>query len=97
MKDLKERVALEAKALLEYRHKAESLDDLHRRVGELQETIDALDESIDIEEAKGNDAYVDFLCKQRNSLNLVKLELEITMHKFELQLAILERNRALTA
>jgi len=87
---------LEADALAEYVKKAEVLDDLYHRVGELEETIEALDKNIDETIDKGLDEIADSLCHTRNQLNLERLNLEEQIHRLELDLIEFEKVRMLT-
>lgn len=88
--------SLAADALAEYVCKAETLDDLYHRTGELEDTIEALDHNIETAEANGLDEVVDTMCRTRNKLNLERLELEIQLHKLEIELAQFEKTRMLT-
>lgn len=96
MNKLIARRSLEEDALLEYISKAKVLDDLYHRAGELEETIEAMDNNIDEAEETGLDEVVDTMCKARNSLNLERLKLEIQIHKLEIWLAKFELIRQLT-
>ena len=90
------RRSLEEDALLEYVSKAKVLDDLYHRIGELEETIEAMDKNIDDAEETGLKDIVEVMCKARNSLNLERLKLEIQIHKLEIRLAEFELVRQLT-
>jgi hypothetical protein len=96
MNKLIARRSLEEDALLEYTEKAKVLDELYRRVGELEDTIEAMDTDIDEVDETGLDEIVDTMCKARNALNFERLELEIQIHKLEIWLAEFERARQLT-
>lgn len=90
------RRSLEEDALLEYVSKAKALDALYHRIGELEETIEAMDKDIDEVDETGLDEIVEEMCKVRNSLNFERLELEIQIHKLEIWLAEFEKARQLT-
>lgn len=90
------RRSLEEDALLEYTEKARVLDDLYHRTGELEETIEAMDKNIDEAESVGLDEVADELSKARNQLNLNRLDLEVRLHKLEIDLAEFEKVRMLT-
>ena len=96
MNKLIARRSLEEDALLEYTEKAKVLDELYRRVGELEDTIEAMDTDIDEVDETGLDEIVDTMCKARNALNFERLELEIQIHKLEIWLAEFEKTRQLT-
>jgi hypothetical protein len=96
MNKLIARRSLEEDALLEYTEKAKVLDELYRRVGELEDTIEAMDTDIDDVDETGLDEIVDTICKARNALNFERLELEIQIHKLEIWLAEFEKTRQLT-
>lgn len=87
---------LEGEALVEYVSKAQVLDDLYHRVGELEETIEALDDNIENTESIGLDELASDMCASRNRLNLERLELETQIHKLELELIEFEKVRMLT-
>lgn len=87
---------LEGEALVEYVSKAQVLDDLYHRVGELEETIEALDANIENTESIGLDELASDMCASRNRLNLERLELETQIHKLELELVEFEKVRMLT-
>ena len=87
---------LEAEALSEFTTKASVLNDLYHRVGELEETIDALDENIDYTMSVGLDELASLMCESRNRLNIERLNLDIEIHKLELDLDEFERNRMMT-
>ena len=82
--------------LLHYTKNAEIADELYHRIGELEETISALD--ADIERATSLDAeiIVETLCATRNALNLERLKLEIEVHKLEIKMAEFETRRMKT-
>ena len=82
--------------LIEYRCKAETLDDVQHRIGELEETISALDDNIAYAEQYALPQTVEHLCRSRNKLNLVKLELELHANKLEKELLEYEFDRAMT-
>ena len=87
---------LDADALAEYVSKAQVLDDLYHRVGELEETIDALDENIDYTMSVGLDELASQMCESRNKLNIERLNLDIEIHKLELDLDEFEKIRMMT-
>ena len=84
---------LEGEALLEFTSKAQVLDDLYHRVGELEDTIEALDKDIDFALSIGLDDCVNQMCESRNRLNLVRLDLDIKVHELELELDNFEKVR----
>lgn len=90
------RRSLEEDALLEYVSKAKALDALCHRTGELEETLEAMDKDIEEVVETGLDEIVEAMCKARNSLNFERLELEIQIHKLEIDLAEFEKTRMLT-
>lgn len=87
---------LEGDALAEFVNKSNMLDHLYHRVSELEETIEALDKNIDEAESVGLDEVADELSKARNQLNLNRLDLEVRLHKLEIDLAEFEKVRMLT-
>ena len=87
---------LDAEALAEFTKKAQVLDDLYHRVGELEETIDALDENIDYTMSIGLDELASQMCESRNKLNIERLNLDIEIHKLELDLDEFEKVRMIT-
>jgi len=87
---------LEGEALTEYAAKAEVLNDLYHRVGELGDTIEALDDNIDNAESIGLDDLTGDMCASRNRLNLERLNLEEQIHRLELELIEFEKVRMLT-
>ena len=87
---------LDADALAEFTKKAQVLDDLYHRVGELEETIDALDENIDYTMSIGLDELASQMCESRNKLNIERLNLDIEIHKLELDLDEFEKVRMIT-
>jgi hypothetical protein len=88
--------SLEADALAEYVKKAEVLDYLYHRSGELEETIEAMDKDIDETVERGLDEIADQMCRTRNALERERLDLEIQLHKLEIELAEFEKVRLLT-
>ena len=84
---------LEGDALKEYVAKFEVLDDLYHRVGELEDTIEALDENIEHTTSIGLDELASDMCASRNHLNLERLNLEERIHKLELELIEFEKVR----
>jgi len=90
------RRSLDEYSLAEYLETAAVVDDLYHRIGELEDTISALDENIETAEHSGLDEVVEALCKSRNNLNLNRLDLEIELHKLEIKLAKFEKIRMLT-
>lgn len=89
-------VNLESDALAEYVSKADVLDKLYHRVGELEETLDALDHDIEYTIDIGLDELASNMCESRNHLNLERLNLDIEIHKLELELDEFEKSRMLT-
>ena len=87
---------LEGKALGDFVLKSTMLDELYRRTGELEETIDALDDSIEFAQSNGLDELAGKMCASRNQLNLERLNLDIELHKLELELDEFEKVRMLT-
>jgi hypothetical protein len=88
--------SLEADALAEYVKKAEVLSHLYRRSGELEETIEAMDRDIDETAERGLDEIADQMCRTRNALERERLDLEIQLHKLEIELAEFEKIRLST-
>lgn len=72
--------------LKEYLDKASTLDDLYHRAGELEETIEALDDNIKDATDRGLDEIAETLYIQRRNLDLNRLNLEIQINKLELDL-----------
>lgn len=87
---------LDAEALAEFTAKASVLDELYHRVGELEETIDALDENIDYTMSVGLDELASQMCESRNKLNIERLNLDIEIHKLELDMDEFEKIRMMT-
>lgn len=87
---------LDAEDLAEFTKKAQVLDDLYHRVGELEETIDALDENIDYTMSVGLDELASQMCESRNKLNIERLNLDIEIHKLELDMDEFEKIRMMT-
>lgn len=87
---------LDAEDLAEFTAKASVLDELYHRVGELEETIDALDENIDYTMSVGLDELASQMCESRNKLNIERLNLDIEIHKLELDLDEFEKVRMMT-
>jgi hypothetical protein len=87
---------LDAEALAEFTAKASVLDELYHRVGELEETLDALDHDIEYTTDIGLDELASQMCKSRNKLNIERLNLDIEIHKLELDLDEFEKIRMMT-
>ena len=96
MNELIARHSLEQDALLEFVKTAAILDDLYHRIGELEETVEALDKNIEDADAKRYKDVTDLLCHTRNTINLQRLELQIQASKLEIKLAEFEKVRMLT-
>ena len=87
---------LDAEALAEFTAKASVLDGLYHRVGELEETLDALDHDIEYTIDIGLDELASQMCESRNKLNIERLNLDIEIHKLELDLDEFEKIRMMT-
>ena len=87
---------LDAEALAEFTAKASVLDGLYHRVGELEETLDALDKDIEYTTDIGLDELASQMCESRNKLNIERLNLDIEIHKLELDLDEFEKSRMMT-
>jgi len=86
-------INLESDALAEYVAKAQVLDELYHRVGELEDTLDALDHNIEYTIDIGLDDIASEMCASRNQLNLERLNLDVQVHKLELELDEFEKVR----
>ena len=69
-----------------------AVDEIQHRIGELEDTISALDEQI---EATSDVDTVDVLAKARNDLNLVRIDLSLKANSLERRMLEFEKARAL--
>lgn len=69
-----------------------TVDEIQRRIGELEDTMSALDEQI---EATSDVDTVDVLAKARNDLNLVRIDLSLKANSLERRMLEFEKARAL--
>ena len=81
--------------LKEYISKVDAIENLYRKIANLENLIEALDKDIEEVDKAGLDETVEVLCKTRNSLNLERLKLEIHICKLKLRLAEFELERQL--
>ena len=77
--------------LSQYTKNASHVDDLEHRIGELEDTLDALDKQIQIAEAESNSELVETLCKSYNDLNDVRIELSLKSLEFQTQMLRFEQ------
>lgn len=88
--------SFEQENLVEYALRKETINDLWHRIGELEETIDALDSDIDNAERSGFTDTVEVMCKSRNDLDLKRIELTLEVHRLEDQQLEFEKIQLLT-
>ena len=88
--------SFEQENLVEYALRKETINDLWHRIGELEETIDALDSDIDNAERSGFTDTVEVMCKSRNVLDLKRIELTLEVHRLEDQQLEFEKIQLLT-
>jgi hypothetical protein len=91
-----EKTRLEEQNLADYASQAQILGGLRLRVAELEDTVAALDENIEEADRIGLDEVVDIICKQRNQINLDRIELELQCNKIEKQLLEFEKISLMT-
>lgn len=96
MNELIARKSLDTYTFAEYVSKAEVLEAIYSRAGELEDTIEAMDEDIEAAERIGAKEAVETLCKSRNRLNMERLDLTMYAHKLEIELSEFEKVRMLT-
>jgi len=83
--------------IIKYSVLSETLNEIQSRIGEIEETIDALDATIEQSESRGlSPNLIDELSKARNDLDLVRLNLSLKANEIEHALLNFERVRLLT-
>ena len=87
---------LEEKILIDYASRAELIDNLGHRIGELEDTLEAMDNNIEEADHCGLDEVVEILCENRNKLNLTLLELKLQYNKLEKEQLEFERIQLLS-
>ena len=87
---------LEEKILIDYASRAELIDNLGHRIGELEDTLEAMDNNIEEADHCGLGEVVEILCENRNKLNLTLLELKLQYNKLEKEQLEFERIQLLS-
>ena len=88
---------MEKKSLENFTKLSQISDELNRRIGELEDTIDALDKNIDDAERMGlSKEFVDSLCRQRNDLDIIRIDLSLQENQISKALLEYQKIRLLT-
>ena len=92
---MKER-EIQKENLVEYTLRKATIDDLWHRIGELEETIDALNSDIENAERSGFTDTVEVMCRNRNDLDLRRIDMTLEVHRLEDKQLEFERIQLLT-